>query len=149
MKFCPNCGTQLEEGAGNCPNCGAVFAQPAPVAYADPTDHTMEFDAGDISENKVYAMLPYVMGILGVIIALIAHNSSDYAAFHVRQFLKLAICEALVGIIAAVLAITIIVPIAAGICLIILLVIRIICFFQVCKGEAKEPALVNKLGFLK
>ena len=149
MKFCPNCGTQLEGGAVSCPSCGAVFAKPAPITYVDPTDHTREFDVGDISENKVYAMLPYVLGIVGVIIALIARNGSEYSAFHVRQYLKLAICEALVGIIAAVLAITVIVPIAAAICVIILLVVRIICFFQVCKGEAKEPAIVKNLGFLK
>ena len=149
MKYCPNCGTQLDEGAGSCPNCGSVFAPPAPVYEPDPTDHTLEFDPADVSENKVFAMLPYLMGIFGLIIALLAHTDSAYVRFHTRQFLKLAICESLVGIIAAVLVITIIVPLAAAICMLILLVIRIICFFQVCKGKAKEPAIVNKLGFLK
>ena len=70
MKFCPNCGTQLEEGAASCPSCGAVFAAPAPAVYVDPADHTAEFDPADISQNKVFAMLPYVMGIIGVVIAL-------------------------------------------------------------------------------
>lgn len=149
MKFCPNCGSQLEENATNCTNCGAVFAVPAPAFMPDLTDHTEEFDGADVSENKVIAMLPYLMGIIGVIIALLAKTESPYAAFHVRQFLKLAVCETLIGIVSAVLAITIIVPIAGAICMLILLVIRIICFFQVCRGQAKEPAIVNKLGFLK
>ncbi len=151
MKFCPNCGAQLEEGAAGCPSCGAVFvAQPAPAAvYVDPTDHTSEFDAADISENKVFAMLPYLLSVVGVIIALLAKTESRYTAFHVRQSLKIFICQALVGIISAVLAITIIVPLAGAVCEIILLVVQIICFFQVCAGRAKEPAIVNRLGFLK
>ena len=149
MKFCPNCGTKLEPGAESCPSCGTVFAPPANEAYVDPYDHTAEFTAADISENKIYAMLPYVMSIVGVVIALLARNGSAYAAFHVRQFLKLAVCEVIIGFVTAVLAITIIVPIAAAICAIILVVVRIICFFQVCKGEAKEPALICKLGFLR
>ncbi len=151
MKFCPNCGAQLEEGAAGCPSCGAVFvAQPAPAAvYADPTDHTAEFDAADISENKVFAMLPYLLSVVGVIIALLAKTESRYTAFHVRQSLKIFICQALVGILSAVLAITLIVPLAGAVCEIILLVVQIICFFQVCAGRAKEPAIVNRLGFLK
>lgn len=149
MKFCPNCGSQLEENALSCPACGAAFAQPAPVYAADPADHTAEFDASDISENKVMAMLPYLMGIIGVIIAMLARTESTYTGFHVRQFLKLAVCEALIGIISAVLCFTVIVPIAGAVCMIILLVIRIICFFQVCRGQAKEPAIVKSFGFLK
>ncbi len=32
MAFCPNCGTELPEGANNCPNCGqAVAGQAAPA----------------------------------------------------------------------------------------------------------------------
>ncbi len=149
MKFCPNCGSQLEDGATGCASCGAVFAVPAPAYVPDPTDHTEEFDAADVSENKVFAMLPYLMGIIGVIVALLAKTESPYAAFHVRQFLKLAICETIIGIVSAVLGITIIVPIAGAVCMLILLVVRIICFFQVCSGKAKEPAIVKKLNFLK
>ena len=66
MKFCPNCGSPLEEGATSCPNCGdplTLQAEPAPAPYVDPLDHTGEFDAADISANKVVAMLPYILGI--------------------------------------------------------------------------------------
>ena len=54
----------------------------------------------------------------------------------------------LLAIAAALLAWTFLVPIAAGIAMVVLMVIKIICFFQVCKGKAKEPAIVRSLGFL-
>ena len=148
MKFCPNCGTQQEEGAQSCPNCGMTFETPAPV-YADPTDHTAEFDPADISDNKVYAILPYLMGIVGLIVTLLARTESPYAGFHLRQFLKICVCEAIVTIVSTVLCWTIIVPIAGAVCLVILFILRVIGFFQVCKGRAKEPGIVCNLRFLK
>ena len=152
MKFCPNCGSPLEAGAVSCPNCGdplTVQAIPAPEPYADPTDHTGEFSAADISENKVVAMLPYLLGIAGLIIALLARGDSPYANFHVRQYLKICVCQAIVAICSAVLCWTILVPIAGSICAVILFVVRVIGFFQVCGGQAKEPAVISRLGFLK
>lgn len=89
--------------------------------YVDPKDHTVEFDAKDISDNKVMAMLPYLMGTIGIIIALLACRESAYTYFHVRQALKITVCTILVTIITAVLFFTIIVPIAGGICAAILL----------------------------
>ena len=152
MKFCPNCGSPLEEGAVSCPNCGdplTMQAAPAPAPYVDPTDHTDEFEASDISDNKVIAMLPYLLGVVGLIVALLAKGTSPYANVHVRQYLKICVCEAIITICSAVLCWTILVPIAGAVCVVILLVVRIICFFQICKGQAKEPAIVCKLGFLK
>ena len=96
MKYCPKCGAQMEDNAAFCPNCGnnaqptnspyqaPVYAAPEP----DPFDHTGEFDAQDISENKVLCMLVYLMGAIGIIYALLAGKDSKYVAFHVRQALK-------------------------------------------------------------
>ena len=50
---------------------------------------------------------------------------------------------------ASVLAFTFIVPIAGAVCIAILFVVRIICFFQVCSGKAKDAAIIGKLPFLK
>ena len=93
--------------------------------------------------------LCYLLGSIGVIIALLAANKSDYAAFHVRQALKLTVVNVLLGIVAIVLAITIVVPIAAAICVGIVSVLRIIAFFQICCGKAKEPAIIRNLKFLR
>ena len=156
MKICSNCQTQLADDAAFCTNCGARFAEAAPaqpVSYAqpvvDPYDHTSEFDSKDISDNKVIAMLVYLMGIFGIIIALIGSGNSPYAAFHVRQALKFEVVSILLTIITALLFWTIIVPIVAGVAVLALFVIKIICFFQICAGKAKEPAIIRDLGFLK
>ena len=143
--FCKNCGAhQGQQTAG-------VYGQPvsgcAP-AY-DPYDHTAEFDARDISDNKVFAMLGYLLGTLGIIIALLASRASDYTMFHVRQALKFTVVNLLMLICTALLFWTLIVPIAYGIMAAVLWVIKIICFFQICSGKAKEPAIIRSLKFLR
>lgn len=156
MKTCPNCQTPLDDNAMFCSKCGTAFAQPnpgnayqVPIAGYDPYDHTAEFTPKDISENKIFALAVYLMGWLGIVIALIASNSSPYTGFHVRQALKLQIVLILMSICTALLCWTIIVPIAYAVMLCVLFVIKLICFFQVCAGKAKEPAIVRSLGFLK
>ena len=116
--------------------------------YVDPKDHTAEYDPKDISDNKVMALTAYLLGTIGIIIALLAAKESPYTYFHVRQSLKITIVNLLVGIISMLLCWTIIVPVAGGVCVIILLVVRIISFFQVCFGKAKEAAIVSSFGFL-
>lgn len=117
--------------------------------YTDPYNHNGEFDKADISKNKVFAMLPYLTGWIGVIVALIASRESKYVGFHVRQALKLSVTKTLLGIIALVLCWTIIAPIVAGVMIVILWVVQIISFFSVCSGNAVEAPIVRGLGFLK
>ena len=119
--------------------------QPNYTPY-DPYDHTSEFTAKDISDNKVIAMLVYLMGTIGIIVALLASKDSPYLSFHVRQALKFTV---LTGIITLLLFWTFIVPIAAGIFGIVLFVCKIIAFFSICKGNAKEPYVVRSFNFLK
>lgn len=158
MKNCPNCGSQINDDAAFCPFCGTRFAQQAPAqGYAAPQqvlmiapyDHTREFDPKDISDNKVYAMISYLMGVIGVIIGLLAAQSSPYVAFHVRQALKFSVLDTLLGIIALVFFWTFLIPILAGITYAVLFVVRIICFVQICQGKALEPAIIRSIGFLK
>ena len=176
MKFCSKCGFQCDDFAAACPSCGNAFAttasapvapqapvsapvqppmgapvqapmmaQPVMVA-ANPFDHTAEFDAKDISDNKVYAMLCYIFGLLGVIVAAICAKESPFVKFHMtwalRSCIIMVLCELLM-----------IVPFlgwfAAPICMIIILVLQIIAFFQVCGGKAKEMAIIRSFGFLK
>lgn len=149
MKNCPNCGAQLDDSAMFCSGCGFNFAagQPQqPQSVYDPFDHTAEFDPKDISENKVLAMTPYVLGFVGIIICLLAINNSKYVAFNVKQALKVTICLTISALVC-------IVPflgwLAYGIIAAICLVVDIIGFFNVCKGKAKELPIICKLGFLK
>jgi len=146
MKTCPKCNKQNEDDVKFCLECGsALDAAPATPDY----DHTAEFDPKDISDNKVIAMLTYLMGVVGVIIALLAANTSKYAGFHVRQALKFTVLNSLLGIVALLLSWTVIVPIVAGIIVVVLFVVKIIAFVQICGGKAVEPAIVRKFTFLK
>ena len=161
MKICPTCGGAVGDENRFCTLCGTPLPQeplPAPKAFpayyqpADPIpdsfDHTAEFEESDIHSNKLYAMLVYLLGLIGVAIALLGAKESAYVQFHVKQSLKFSIVELLLGICAGILFFTIIVPVAAGIFAAILEVIRIIAFFQVCSNKAKEPAIIRGLGFL-
>lgn len=98
MKVCTNCHLSFPDSASHCTQCGApltTVADQPPVYSGDPLDHTAEFDSADISANKVFALIPYLMGWFGVIITLLASSSSPYAGFHVRQALKIQIAALL------------------------------------------------------
>ena len=192
MKYCPNCGSGVADDATFCPTCGATFVAqqapaynapnpgynnapnygyaPAPVAAkparpaVDPTDHTKEFDAQDISDNKVICMLIYLAGYIGIFVALLMANTSKYVSFHIRQALKIEVVSLLFTLVSSLASILIgliaLIPILGWIIAavyalavlavpVVLFIIKIMCFFQICKGQAKEPALLNKLPFLK
>ena len=120
--------------------------QQAFVPAYDPYDHTAEFDPKDISDNKVFAMLCYLMDFIGIIVALLATHSSKYTMFHVRQALKITVVSILsVFVLIIPFLGWIAFPILQG----IIWVIKIISFFQICSGKAKEPAIIRSFGFLR
>lgn len=153
MKLCPNCNTELDDSAAFCTNCGTQFIPNAtttePVYIpVDPADHTAEFDAAEVSENKLFASLCYLTSIIGIVVCLLYNKDSQYLRFHVRQSVKLLMCELLLGLIAGVGAITIIAPIAAVFAMVALVVVDLICFFRTLAGKSIEPPIVKKLKFL-
>ena len=123
--------------------------QPPYQPEYNPYDHTAGFEPRDISQNKVICMLCYLLGTVGVIMALLASSNSPYTSFHVRQALKFTVVTGLVGILSALLCWTLLVPIAGGIFLVVLYVVKIVCFFQICQGKAVEPVIIRSLGFLR
>jgi uncharacterized membrane protein len=163
MKTCPNCNAQLNDDAVFCNNCGnsvqgapnqnytSAYPTPTPAPVVKQTDHTAEFAPADVAENKLFALLTYLMSIVGVIIALLANlnNKSDYLKFHIKQSLKIFICESIVAVITAVLFWTCIIPFAGAVASIILLVVTVICFIQTCRNKSIEAPIINGLGFLK
>jgi uncharacterized membrane protein len=158
----------IEDAAIFCGNCGAQQNEQQPAYQsiqqytpaADAFDHTAEFTSEDISSNKVISMLVYLLGWIGIVIALLASNTSKYVAFHVRQALKFVVVETLTGVILGVGVVICIIPVLGWIAYIlaalgaivlfgIFFVLKIICFFQICKGQAKEPPIIRDLKFLK
>ena len=150
MKVCPQCRVAFEDSANVCDKCGnpLVYLNPQPPQSfrADETDHTESFDPQDISQNKVIAMAPYLLGWVGIIIALLASGTSPYASFHVRQALKIQICSVLAGFLA-------IIPflgwIAVGVCAILAVIVNLVGFFDVCGGKAREPMIISSFKFLR
>lgn len=149
MAYCSNCGTEIPVDAKECPGCKAVITGVQETAtVVDPWDHTAEFDAKDISENKVYALIAYCMGLLGVVIAILCAKDSPYVKFHCRESAKINLTASVIGIITGVLCWTCIVPIAGIVLCCILFVVDVIAFIQVCNGKAKEPWLIRSIGAL-
>ena len=46
MSFCPNCGTQVDDGAAFCPSCGSALGAAAPVAATPAAPGTFEMIFG-------------------------------------------------------------------------------------------------------
>ncbi|MDE7266364.1 MAG: hypothetical protein K2N89_02740, partial [Lachnospiraceae bacterium] len=123
------------------------------------TDHSAEFNEKDISENKVSAIAAYLLGPIGIIIALLLARDSAYTAFHVRQALKITICSVLLELFAAVFALFGMIPLVGIIFRMILvltsvawfgvLILRLIAIGQISSGEAKEPVIIGNFTFLK
>ena len=148
MAFCSNCGKEIPDGATVCPSCGASLGA-APVAVIEDWDHTAEFKAQDISDNKAYALSAYLFSFLGIILCHVLAKASPYAQFHAREALKIDIVTIVVYLLSCFLCWTCIVPVAGAILLCILFVVKIICFVQVCKGQAKEPWMIRSIKALK
>lgn len=141
-------GTYQQAAPAGYPNYQQPYQQPYVASY-DVNDHTAQFSPQDISDNKIYAMLGYLLSFVGIIVALLAAPRSPYCQFHVRQAVKLLILETLTGIVCGLLFWTLIIPVLGAIFALILAIIQIICFFQVCSGKAKDAPIVRSCNFMK
>ena len=149
--FWTTCGTPWAPPAGPVTGQGGYQDQGGyayGAGYAMPYDHTSEFTAEDVRDNKVFCLIVYLIGIPGIIIAMLAANSSPFVGFHVRQALKITVVSTLTAIASVVLCWTIIIPIAGVVFIGVLSIIRIICFFRICSGKAIEAPIVRSIGFL-
>ena len=127
---------------------GTVHENTKSVKLDMGSDHTSMFSPEDISKNKVFAIGSYLLGFLGIIVALLAARESKFAMFHARESMKIIVVELLIGLITLLLFWTVLVPIAASICYIILAIVQLICVIRTCKGEAKMAPIVGSMKFL-
>ena len=119
--------------------------------FLDTKDETADFDAKDIEENKVMAILAYI-GIL-VLIPLLAAKESKFARYHTNQGFTLFLfgfCSCVVleilGIIPVVGIVFTILGSLVGLCFFILMILGIV---NAAQGFAKELPFIGKYRFLK
>lgn len=127
--------------------------QPAPAVpapeKANAYNHTKDFEAEDIEQNKLYAMLIYVTGVIGIIIGKLVSPDSKFLQFHIRQYVKIIVAEMLCAIFTVASCWLGISVLAFGVICVILLVVRIICFFKTASGNAEEVPILRGMSFLK
>ena len=159
MKYCGICNTPLPPDAEVCSHCGSAQGySPAALAAEDryiervkaSRCHTAEFSPDDISKNKPAAMLPHLLGIIGLIIAIIMNKNreSEYLDYQVRIAIKHTVVEALIIATALVLFWTAVAPVLGIICLAVAFILRIISFVNICRSEVKDPPIISSIKFL-
>ena len=168
MKYCANCGNQIQDGVKFCPACGgntgAASAQPQGAGFTDKirgmnttADTTGHYDAKDIADNKVMAILSY-FGFL-CFIPLLAAPNSRFARFHANQGLILFICEVAFGIVYAILTsifwgigawgLAHTISVILGILWLIPAIVAVIGIINASQGIAKELPLIGKFKIIK
>lgn len=113
------------------------------------------FNSEDVSNNKVFGILSYLWIL--VLIPIFAAKDSPYAKFHANQGLVLFIAEVAlniaVRIIAAILSLSIMGTLFAGILsfavMIVSLIFMILGIVNACSDEAKELPLIGGISILK
>ena len=150
MAFCSKCGEPLKENEKFCSRCGAS---------ADGTQQNQQYQkpvGDDVSQNKVMAVLAYI-GIL-FLIPLLAAKDSPYARFHTNQGLVLFLCEAVLGVVVAILTgiLTVVFwPLATvisalyGIVSLVFFIFMIMGIVNAVQGQQKELPLIGKFRILK
>ncbi|MBR3767420.1 MAG: hypothetical protein IKL10_04160 [Clostridia bacterium] len=115
----------------------------------DPWDRTALFSEEDVSEYRLFAALTYLLGFIGIIIALLVNKDSEYLKFHIYQGLKITICQAALGLFSLIGAWTFIIPLAAAVCFILIVIIQLVSTFWTLQGKSKEAIIIRSLNILK
>ena len=164
MAFCSKCGKEIIDGQRFCPGCGAPVdsnsskttnSGTAPTIdlsdrianFTNTTDSTAEFDANDIQENKVFAILAY-LGIL-FIVPLLAAPNSKFARYHANQGLVLFITWLVVLVVSFIF---ILIPVLGTIIRVLLylsiLALLVIGIVNASQGKAKALPLIGGIKLL-
>lgn len=177
MKYCTKCGTQCDDSANACSACGTLFNAPVQVNKNDHTAEFKKEDIeknkffaliphviavlGLIQTVKISNIISvfqnlilgssvnltvFSLSIFGIIVSYMLAKDSEYACFHIKNAMKFTVLEAIIAVLSIVPAVG---AIFYTVCIIICVVLRIIEFFNICGGKAKDPAIIRSMGFLK
>ncbi len=168
MPFCRQCGMELKEGVRFCPGCGTPVEEPAQTtqqnnaskdngfaAAFNTADTTAQFAPADVEKNKAMGVLAYLSWL--VLIPIFAAKDSKFARFHANQGLVLLIAEAIFGVARWVLSeillaiswslyfVTVIISLLG----LVFLALSIIGIVNAATGKAKELPVIGQIRILK
>lgn len=166
MPFCKQCGMELTEGVRFCPGCGTPVEEPAQTAQQtgkessfaaafETADTTAQFDPADVEKNKVMSVFAYLSWL--VLIPIFAAKDSKFARFHANQGLVLFIASAIYGVLSWVLSeillaitwrlyfLTVIIDLLS----LAFLALAILGIVYAATGKAKELPVIGKIRILK
>lgn len=150
VKFCPKCGTPIEEISNNQNSLVDTIKE----HMNDGKDETNMYNIKDINDNKVIGGLAYFLFFL----PLIASPNSKYGRFHANQGLILLITVILFGVIDAILTNVIVAVswrlwfVASFINFVVwipLFIIGIIGLINGFTGKAKSLPIIGKYKIIK
>ena len=167
MPFCRQCGMELKEGVRFCPGCGTPVEEPAQTTQQNSTtkdnfaavfntaDTTSQYDPADVEKNKAMGVLAYLSWL--VLIPIFAAKDSKFARFHANQGLVLLIASAIFGVVRWVLSeilfaiswrlyfVTVIISLLG----LVFLALAIIGIVNAATGKAKELPVIGQIRILK
>ena len=167
MPFCKQCGMELKEGVRFCPGCGTPVEEPAQTTQQNSTtkdsfaavfntaDTTSQYDPADVEKNKAMGVLAYLSWL--VLIPIFAAKDSKFARFHANQGLVLLIASAIFGVARWILSeilfaiswrlyfVTIIISLLG----LVFLALAIIGIVNAATGKAKELPVIGQIRILK
>lgn len=119
--------------------------------FNNTTDTTAEFDAQDIEQNKVFAILAYISWL--VLVPMFAAKDSKFAKFHANQGLVLAIaeiaCWIALGILRRLPLIGWIFGLVESLFSLVCFIFAVIGIVNAANGRAKELPVVGKFKIFK
>lgn len=119
-----------------------------PVAPPEPVETGASIDAKEIEEGKAFAVLSYVLSLIGLpffLVPLIMRNNA-FALFHAKQCLILWLAGLVVSVATVILSFVCIGLILGPVAGIALLVLCIIGLIGASKGEVNTLPLIGKYG---
>ena len=114
-------------------------------------DTTAEYDAADIEQNKVMALLSYIWILF--LLPLFLAKESRFAQYHANQGIVLAVAGTVIGLLLGIAAfipvVNIIIGILGGLVELAVLALAVLGIYNTWQGKAKELPLIGKFKILK
>lgn len=111
-------------------------------------DKTELFSAEEIKEYRLTAVLIYLLGIFGIILALVTDKNSPYLKFHIAEGLKITVVTAALAIFSVLLAFTFIVPVLCTAGIAACFIIKLISAYKTLNGKSENAVIIRNLTIL-